>query len=136
MNHVLESVMRDYSYDDIANHLGLHKGTIKRWKDMNYIPANYHYDLHKMAGRPIPLEDKDQFYTKHETAKDCFKIFKKQLKKLKIDEQAYHFIEPSVGAGAFYNLLPEERRTGIDIDPAIGGVIIDDYISWVPPPPA
>ncbi len=51
---------------------------------------------------------------------------------MQVDLTQYHFIEPSAGAGAFFDLLPPDRRTGIDIDPIIGGVVKCDYLLWRP----
>ena len=41
--------------------------------------------------------------------------------------EALFFIEPSAGTGAFYNLLPPQRRLGMDIEPKCEGVIAQDF---------
>ena len=43
----------------------------------------------------------------------------------------YHFIDPSAGSGCFYNVLPSDRRTGIDIVPH-QGLVYQDYLAWRP----
>lgn len=74
----------------------------------------------------------DQFYTKPEVAKQCFDIFCRELsKKINLDE--YTFIEPSAGAGAFYNILPSNRRIGLDIHPATTGIIKKNFLFYYPP---
>lgn len=81
---------------------------------------------------------KDQFYTKPQVAEDCYKIFQKISKNIKINLQQYTFIEPSAGCGCFYQLLPKKRRIGIDIDPKKlegvenKGIIKSDYLDWYP----
>lgn len=57
----------------------------------------------------------DQFYTKKEISENCLRV---------LDDYIYfedfdYILEPSVGTGSFYNLLPRDKRIGIDIDPKI-----------------
>lgn len=81
---------------------------------------------------------KDQFYTKPQVAKYCYKIFQEVVSDLKINLDKYIFIEPSAGCGCFYQLLPKNRRIGIDIDPKEitgienEGIIKFDYLDWYP----
>jgi len=81
---------------------------------------------------------KDQFYTKPDIAEYCFEKFEKIANRLGVNLNKYVFIEPSAGCGCFYQLLPKERRIGIDIDPKkiIGieneGIIRFDYLAWYP----
>jgi hypothetical protein len=42
----------------------------------------------------------------------------------------YKFIEPSAGNGAFLDLLPTERRIGIDIMPRREEIVGSDFLSW------
>ena len=49
------------------------------------------------------------------------------------NEAHYRFIEPAAGTGAFYNLLPSERRIGIDLLPYQDAYQIGDFLSWIPP---
>ena len=73
---------------------------------------------------------KDQFYTKPEIAKQC-------LDKLSeyVDVDLFDvFVEPSAGTGSFFNLLPHNKRIGIDIEPKCEGLTQGDYLEWSPPP--
>ena len=59
----------------------------------------------------------DQFYTKPYIAKWCWSILQSKLKHLSPkDHSMLYYIEPSAGCCDFFNLLPEGRKTGIDID--------------------
>lgn len=81
---------------------------------------------------------KDQFYTKPNVAKYCFEKFQKVTKNIGVDLRKYTFIEPSAGCGCFYQILPKNRRIGIDIEPKklLGienkGIIKSDYFDWYP----
>lgn len=80
----------------------------------------------------------DQFYTKPETAKKCFEIFKKVAEELGVDLSKYIFIEPSAGCGCFSQLLPKKKRILIDLEPKKftgienKGIIKSDYLKWYP----
>lgn len=72
----------------------------------------------------------DKFYTKKEIAKECYD----ELKKI-ININDYNILlEPSAGNGSFYNLLPIDKRHGIDIspEPNIKEIIKQDYFTYVP----
>lgn len=75
----------------------------------------------------------DRFYTRAEVAKDCseglFNLMRADFANLEI----YHFIDPGAGTGVFYDLMPEERRIGIDILPSRAEFIQRDYLTWKPP---
>jgi len=81
---------------------------------------------------------KGQFYTKPKVAAHCYKIFQKVAKNIKVDLDDYTFIEPSAGCGCFSQLLPENRKIGIDIEPRNlpgikgEGIIKSDYLKWYP----
>jgi hypothetical protein len=81
---------------------------------------------------------RDQFYTKPNVAEKCFATFQKVAKHLDVDLSKYTFIEPSAGCGCFYQILPKDRRIGIDIDPKKitgidnKGIIKSDYLEWYP----
>lgn len=80
----------------------------------------------------------DQFYTKPDIAENCYQDFKREAKNLKINLNRYTFIEPSAGCGCFYQVLPKDKRIGIDIDPlkCIGiesdGILTRNYLTWHP----
>ncbi|TSC95220.1 MAG: putative methyltransferase [Parcubacteria group bacterium Licking1014_1] len=127
---------RQYTIEEIANILGLHKGTILRWSQNKEVPNNYKADFLRMLGfesnEYSSIKEKDQYYTKSEIAQKCFLKFKEVSLNLNIDLDNYHFIEPSAGNGRFYELLPENKKTGIDIDPKAEGIIKHDYLKWFP----
>lgn len=81
---------------------------------------------------------KDQFYTKPNVAEKCFNDFQKVANNLGVDLAKYTFIEPSAGCGCFYQMLPKNRRIGIDIEPQRyknidnKGIIKSDYLNWQP----
>ena len=71
----------------------------------------------------------DEYYTKPFAAKKCFgKAIEIISKYDNIDE--YLWIEPSAGSCNFYNLLPKERRIGIDINPINKDIIQHDYLTY------
>ena len=72
----------------------------------------------------------DQFFTKPEVATYCFNNLKDIIQQNGDSERSYRFIEPSAGNGAFYNILPRERRIGIDIMPFHQDFIQTDFLSW------
>jgi hypothetical protein len=70
----------------------------------------------------------DQFYTKSEIALQCVE----NLKQI-ISFQDYSLIlEPSAGEGVFLDLLPENKRIGIDLAPARGDIIQQDFFDYFP----
>lgn len=70
----------------------------------------------------------DQFYTKDDSAK---KYFTKLNQWVNLDDYDI-LLEPSAGCGAFYKLLPRDRREGIDIDPKFKGVQKGDFLNYKP----
>lgn len=133
---LFNEISRQYVDQEIADILGLHKGTVSRWSKINEVPSNYKADLLRILGikskETFSVKEKDQYYTKLEVAKKCFSILEKISLDLNINLGEYNFIEPSAGNGRFYNLLPKGRRIGIDIDPKAKGIIKDDYLKWSP----
>lgn len=69
----------------------------------------------------------DQFYTKPQAARRCHRHALATLSKI-AGREAMYFIEPSAGAGAFYGLLPVERRVGIDVAPGGDGIRKGDFL--------
>jgi len=68
----------------------------------------------------------DQFYTKVETSKYCTN----KLKQYYPFEAFDHIIEPAAGTGAFYNLLPKDKRIGLDIEPKINVTKCDFLLEY------
>ena len=72
----------------------------------------------------------DQFFTRDSVAIHCWE---KLLNCLALPRDT-HFVEPAAGAGAFYSLLPEDRRTGLDLEPRHEGIEEADFMEWLPEP--
>lgn len=75
----------------------------------------------------------DQFYTRPHIAAACWAWLQAALSANGIDGGGYHYIEPSAGAGVFYDLLPSSRRLAIDIQPARADITQADFMTWRPP---
>lgn len=70
----------------------------------------------------------DQFYTRDEIAKECHATFEKY-----VDVNAYDIVlEPSAGKGAFFKLLPVEKRIGLDLDPKWNDIACIDFFDFRP----
>lgn len=125
-----------YSNKEIADRIGLHVGTIKRWVELQEVPGDYYFDFCRMMNiKPdssnFDFTSKDQFFTKPETAKHCIDVTRKVVKEFGDDFDDYIHVEPSAGAGAFYSQLPRPR-IGLDIEPMVSGVYEEDYLTWKP----
>ncbi|WHQ37193.1 SAM-dependent methyltransferase [Spiroplasma sp. SV19] len=72
----------------------------------------------------------DQYFTKHSIAEELFNITIDEIKKYEKNINNYVWLEPSVGQGCFFDLLPENRKIGIDIDPKRKDVIKSDYLKY------
>ena len=124
--------------DESAARLGLHKGTLRRWRETKRVPPAYVRDIERIlrgasvaTGSPAP-RDVDAFYTKPVVGESCMAMLNDvMVGTLGADPDDYHFIDPSAGAGCFYNVLPSDRRIGIDIVPH-RGMVYQDYLAWRP----
>ena len=74
----------------------------------------------------------DQFFTKPEVADWCYGKYLNTLVADGAKLDNFTFVEPSVGDGAFYDLLPPKMRVGIDIDPKRPEFTEADFLSWMP----
>lgn len=70
----------------------------------------------------------DEYFTKPEIAQNLFDKFCKIVGK-KEDLNKFIFIEPSVGNGAFFKLLPQ-NKIGIDIKPTEFDTIQSDFLAY------
>ena len=77
--------------------------------------------------------DLDQFFTKVDVAKNCYKKLLEYLSSKNVSIDDCLFVEPSAGAGAFFNLLPEKQRIGLDICPMNKDIIEQEFLSWKTP---
>ena len=70
------------------------------------------------------LVDLDQYYTKQSVAAKCV---------LNLDLNSYDIIlEPSAGDGSFFNLLPLDKRVGLDLDPKLADIEKKDFFDYEP----
>lgn len=67
----------------------------------------------------------DQFYTKPDVAKKCLEFLASHR-----DLAGAFFVEPSAGAGAFYQWLPEADRKGLDLDPKLPDIEQQDFFEF------
>ena len=91
----------------------------KSWEKSEYIPK--WVDILEV--------DLDQFFTRPEIAESCWESFRKYLATENVNLSDYKFIDPSVGLGAFYNLLPKRNRIGIDVVKYNPNLIQKDFLS-------
>lgn len=126
-----------HTLQELAGKLNLHAGTLKRWENLGKIPQDYIYDLNFLLGNKYIIPKKDyrshsEFFTKKEVAKYCFKIFLEFLENHKVNSKKYTFIEPSCGDCSFYNLLPKDRRIGIDLEFKSVEIIESNFLDFIP----
>jgi hypothetical protein len=75
----------------------------------------------------------DQFFTRKDIAKYYYDSLIRFLENKKVNINDCVFIEPSAGAGSFFNLLPKENSIGLDIYPMASNIKQQDFLSWEPP---
>lgn len=122
---------------EISSYLNVSENTVKRWFETKKIPKTYEIDILKFINKDIDYtkydyKQKDQFYTPTYLAEYCINILKTKLSTLSVDEKKYIYIEPSAGNGSFFNLLPNDRRIGIDIESANDEIIKCDFLKFKP----
>lgn len=75
----------------------------------------------------------DQFFTRPEVAATCHADLVDRMAADHAPLDAYTFIEPGAGQGAFYDLLPDDKRIGLDVSPLRREFQQVDFLSWTPP---
>lgn len=70
----------------------------------------------------------DQFYTRTDIARDCVRLLTDFVGGR---AQDHVWVEPSAGAGAFVDFLPQPR-IALDIEPGRGDISEADFLSWNP----
>jgi len=134
----VDEALKKYKLKELAELLNVAPGTITRWKELKDVPKNYEFDLLKLLSKKIDYskydsKTKDQFFTPEDTAKKCFEIFKKILKKNGDNDDEYIYIEPSAGDGSFIKALGEKKYIAFDIEPRHKNITEQDYLTWEPP---
>jgi hypothetical protein len=134
--HLFFEARDNLGFEFVKNSINVHKGTIGRWVSQNKVPENYFNDLNYILGNKYnnkeEFRNKDQFYTTAKISKYCYNKTFEVLKALDIDSEKYNFIEPSAGCGNFYNLMPKDKRVGVDIDPKDNFLIKQNYLDFYP----
>ena len=72
----------------------------------------------------------DQYFTNKELAQNLFAKTQEIISKFEKNIDNYSWLEPSVGEGCFYDLLPENKRIGIDIESLRSDIIKSDYLKF------
>ena len=134
---ILKEILVSKGEKEVAQELNVATGTVKRWVLLDNVPPQYYLDLMRISGKNIDLaglsyREKDQFFTPTTTAQECFNIFTKILKDLGIEEENINYIEPSAGSGSFFDVLPFNRRVGVDIEPRCEGIEKANFLEWLP----
>ena len=75
----------------------------------------------------------DQYFTKKEVAVELYKKSRNIISNYEKSLAIFQWIEPSAGDGIFFNLLPKNKRIGIDINPLNDEIIKSDYLKYVLP---
>lgn len=138
MNDLFREALSHNTYCDLANALGLHPNTVKRWiTEARPPPTHYEGDLLRIMGRDASdVRFKDQFFTRPEAAAACAKWMTEAMRSINLDPDEFWFVEPSAGCGHFYEQMPTDRRTGLDIapiGPAAKHLQRADYLRWQNP---
>ena len=76
--------------------------------------------------------DLDRFFTRPGVADKCYRNLIQMMNGDYADTGSYKFVDPSAGDGAFYDLLPNDRRIGIEIIPGRRDLECADFLSWKP----
>ena len=109
------------------------RGVIKK-VDEAWLRANaLEVLVQRRSPQPAPIKPDgpiDEFFTKPEVAAE---LFERTLEVVSVRpgfREVTRWLEPSAGEGAFYNLLPEDKRLGIDIAAKVSGVIQHDFLTF------
>lgn len=97
----------------------------KAWAKSDLIPS-------WVRGREVSL---DQHNTPSNISEYCWQSLQKVLKADKKNIGQFTFIEPSAGTGSFYDLLPKNKRIGIDIEffkKYESEYLQADFLTWAP----
>ena len=72
----------------------------------------------------------DRFFTRADIARECLASLMDEMASDHAAIDGYWFVEPSAGSGIFYDLLPPQRRTGIEIVRIRPDFEWCDFLSW------
>jgi hypothetical protein len=130
-----KSSLTKFSLKEISKYLEVNENTVKRWIEKEDVPHSYYFDLCRLNSIEIDYsiyteKEKDQFFTSKSTALYCYEKVLQILENYDVNVDSYNFIEPSAGDGSFYNILPENRKIGLDIEPKSSNIIKTDFLLW------
>ncbi len=75
----------------------------------------------------------DQYFTKESVAIELYSKTRERISNYEKNIDDFYWIEPSAGNGVFYDLLPIDKRIGIDINPRRSDFIHSDYLNYTLP---
>jgi len=133
--NIINHIRLTHDLKFISKSLNVANGTVLRWIQLNKVPYSYCFQILKLANIDIDysrfsFRDKDQFYTPITTAQYCFKKTKDVIKSYNDDHTTFIYLEPSAGSGSFFDILPKNRRIGIDIEPRNPLILKQDFFDW------
>lgn len=136
-NELFKELKESLSLKEIAEKLELHTSTLKRWENLKKVPDEYKHDLNFLLGNKYTLEKENyrshnEFFTKKESAKYCYKKLIDFLNQHNIDVGKYVFIEPSCGDLSFYDLMPKNSRIGIDLTYKNKEILCENFLNFIP----
>ena len=76
--------------------------------------------------------DLDRFFTRPDVARACHAALLEAMAADHAETTRYKFVDPSAGEGVFYDLLPDDRRIGIEIVPGRAEFECRDFLGWRP----
>ncbi len=117
---VANGVLPEQSSDDIALAKVIRNDS---WADCEMIPTWVDH-----AGVGL-----DRIFTRPEIAQACTEHLYRAMESDYADLSSYDFIDPGAGNGVFYDLMPKDRRIGIDILTSRPEFVKHDYLTWHPP---
>ena len=74
----------------------------------------------------------DRFFTRPAVAQELWVALLEVMETDHADAARYKFVEPAAGDGVFYDLLPADRRIGVEIVPGRPEFETTDFLSWRP----
>jgi len=75
----------------------------------------------------------DQYFTKDSVAVNLYEKTLEIISKYEHNIDDFQWIEPSAGNGIFFNLLPINKRIGLDIKPLNSEIIEANYLDYILP---
>lgn len=91
--------------------------------------TNFHMHRKQYDADVMTAKADDQYFTHPLIAEKCWNVVEGILPQLpEID----YYLEPSAGNGAFLDLLPEDKRIGVDLVKQHPEVIQSDFFNYLP----